>query len=104
MYDPNHPPLARLHHAGVLASAGRALRRLGHKVAAYRHNRRAYEELAAMTDHELEDIGLSRSEIDAAFAGTYKSSQAGSSNVIVLDHCRYRDRPTSMRRCNEGRR
>jgi hypothetical protein len=56
-----------------------------------------------MSDHELEDIGISRSEIDAIFAGKYQRAKPETSNVVVLEHCRYRDRPLSVRRCHEGR-
>jgi uncharacterized protein YjiS (DUF1127 family) len=87
----------------VFASACRALRRLGHKVAECRHQRRAYEELVAMSDHELEDIGVSRSEIDAIFAGKYQGAKPGTSNVIDLENCRYRERSISRWRCHNGR-
>jgi uncharacterized protein YjiS (DUF1127 family) len=88
----------------VFASAGRALWRLGHKVAECRRQRRAYEELVAMSDHELEDIGVSRSEIDAIFAGKYQGAKPEISNVIVLENCRYRERSISRRRCHDERR
>ena len=103
MYRPNISPITRLPHTGVFASAGRALRRLGHKVAECHRQRRAYEELAAMTDYELEDIGISRSQIDAIFTGKYQIAKPGTSNVVVLERCRYRERLPSTRQCHEGR-
>jgi uncharacterized protein YjiS (DUF1127 family) len=87
----------------VFASGSRALRRLGHKLVEYHRQRRAHEELVAMTDYELEDIGISRSEIDAIFAGRYQRPKPETSNVVVLEHCRYRERLLSTRQCHEGR-
>lgn len=103
MYCPNESSITRLPHTGVFASVGRALRRLGHQVAECHRQRRAHEELAAMTDYELEDIGISRSEIDAIFAGKYQRAKPETSNVVVLEHCRYRERLLSTRQCHEGR-
>lgn len=103
MHQINQSSITRLARAGVFAPAGRALRQLGQKVAEFRRQRRAYEELAAMSDHELEDIGISRSEIDAIFARKCQRAKPETSNVIVLENRRYRERPLSTRRCHEER-
>lgn len=98
---PSQAPVAELPHAGVFASAGRALRRLGYKMAESRRKQRAYRELAAMSDHDLEDIGIGRSDIDAIFTPQHARARHGSSNVIAFDRCRYRERAGLKKRCNE---
>lgn len=77
--------MERSPHAGVLASAGRALRRLGHRMAECRRNRRGYQELAAMSDLELEDLGISRTDIDIIFAGRYGRVGPNLPNFIMPD-------------------
>lgn len=85
MDAPSLPAMRRSPHARALASTGRALRRLGHRMAECRRKRRGYQELAAMSDLELEDLGISRSDIDAIFAGIYERAKTNSPNVIALD-------------------
>lgn len=82
MDTPSLPPMKPSPQAGARASAGRALRRLGHRMAECRRNRRGYRELAAMSDLELEDLGISRTDIDVIFAGRYH--RAGP-NLIIPD-------------------
>ena len=43
----------------------------GEGVAEARRTARAYDELAAMSDPELHDIGISRADIPAVVSGTY---------------------------------
>ena len=43
----------------------------GERVAEARRMARAYDELAAMSDPELHDIGISRADIPAVVSGTY---------------------------------
>jgi uncharacterized protein YjiS (DUF1127 family) len=69
--NPSLAPVAGLLYAGVFVSAGRALRRVTNKLAECRRQRRARQELAAMSDHELDDIGVVRSDIDAILSGRY---------------------------------
>jgi uncharacterized protein YjiS (DUF1127 family) len=99
MHGPSQTPVTGLPQVGVFASAGRALRKVANKMAECRRRRQSYQELAAMSDRELEDIGISRSDIDAIFAGQYE--RARPSNVVVFDRCRYRERAGLTKRCNE---
>lgn len=80
MDTPSFPPMKRSPHAGALARAGRALRRLRHRMAECCRNRRGYQELAAMSDLELEDIGVSQTDIDVIFAGRY--DRAGLDSIM----------------------
>ena len=56
-----------------------------------RNMRRAYGELSALSDVELQDIGMIRSDIRAVVTGTYLPA-APASNVLSIDQ---RDRPHS---------
>jgi uncharacterized protein YjiS (DUF1127 family) len=85
----------------MFASSRRALRRVADKIAQCHHKHRAYQELAAMSDRELEDIGISRSDLDAIVAGRFERASSACSNVVVLDRRRYRKQPVSTKRCNE---
>jgi uncharacterized protein YjiS (DUF1127 family) len=44
--------------------------------ADWRRRERAYDELMALDDHSLADIGISRSNIRAVCEGSYKPDQA----------------------------
>jgi uncharacterized protein YjiS (DUF1127 family) len=101
MHGPGPAPVAGLLHAGVFVSAGRALRRVTNKMAECRRRRRAYQELAVMSDHELEDIGVGRSDIDAILSGRYERAKPESSNLVAFDRCRYRERAVLKKWCNE---
>lgn len=79
--------LLRLPHEGILASIGRALRKFGSEIVEFHRMRRSFEELAAMNDCELEDIGINRTDISAVFAGTYQRQKSAPSNVIALNRC-----------------
>ena len=70
--DTNLAPIGRWPHARVLAPTAQMLKRLGHKLTECRRNHRGYQELATMSDIELEDLGINRTDIDAIFAGTYE--------------------------------
>lgn len=99
MHGANKQPAARFSCTGALAFAGRTLRKLSHKVAECRRNRRARKELAAMSDLELADIGISRSEGDAIFGSHYESARLDPANVSSSDRCRYREPGLSTRGC-----
>lgn len=84
---------------GALAFAGRTLRKLSHKVAECRCNCRARQELAAMSDLELADIGISRSEGDAIFGSHYESTRPDPAKVSSSDRCRCREPRVSTKGC-----
>lgn len=75
----------RSQHIGILAFVGRALKIFGERVAEARRMHQAYEELAAMSDRELKDIGITRNDIPAVVARTYHRARPAVSNVITLD-------------------
>lgn len=78
-------------HERVLVAICRALNAVGDKVAEARHAQQIFGELNAMNDHELEDIGIIRSDIPAVVAGAYRGMRPVASNVISLDRrCRMR--------------
>jgi len=54
-------------------------------VTSYRSNRRALQDLAAMDDHMLRDIGLSRADVLRAAAAEF-----GADRMAMLDHARSR--------------
>jgi uncharacterized protein YjiS (DUF1127 family) len=54
-------------------------------VAAYRNNRRALQDLAAMEDYLLRDIGLSRADVLRA-----SGAEFGADRMAMLDHARSR--------------
>src|SRR5579872_819053 len=85
MDSANLPPIGSLPRARTFASTARVLKKLSHKLAGCRRKRRGYQELAAMSDIELEDLGIGRADIDAIVAGTYERANQNPSNVIVLD-------------------
>lgn len=85
MDDPGLPAMKRLPPAGALAFTARALRRLGHRMAKCRRNRRGRQELAAMSDLDLEDLGISRTDIDAIFARRYDRAGPNLPNLIKPD-------------------
>lgn len=85
------PPMKRSAHVGALHATARALRWLGRRIAERRRNRRGYQELAAMSDIELEDLGISRADFDAIFAGKYHRAGQNSPNLIMPDR---RDQPS----------
>lgn len=68
-------PLAPI---GLLASIAR-------QIAAYRRSRRALRDLAAMEDHILRDIGLSRSDVVQASLAEF-----GADRMAMLDIARAR--------------
>lgn len=78
-------PAMRFRHVGILAFVDRALKIFGERVAEARRMRQAYEELAAMSDRELKDIGITRNDIPAVVARTYHRARPAVSNVITLD-------------------
>ena len=54
-------------------------------VASYRSNRRTLQDLAAMEDYLLRDIGLSRADVLRATGAEF-----GSNRMAMLDHARSR--------------
>jgi uncharacterized protein YjiS (DUF1127 family) len=60
---------AQAHDVAVLAGFTGLFERLVQAVGFWFVSRRAAEELGALTDRELADIGLSRSDIPAVLAG-----------------------------------
>lgn len=73
---------SRWPHERFVAAIRRVLSAVGDRVAAARRAQQTLKELNAMTDHELEDIGIIRSDIPAIIAGTYPGMQRAASNVI----------------------
>jgi len=57
--------------ARAWSAIGRMGKAFGKRVAEARRMARAYDELAAMSDLELHDIGISRADIPAAVSGAY---------------------------------
>lgn len=55
------------------------------QIASYRRNRRALQDLAAMEDYLLRDIGLSRSDVMRASA-----AEAGADRMTILNLARSR--------------
>jgi hypothetical protein len=89
--DQSCKPERRRLHERALGAICRALNAVGDKVAEAGHAQKIFDELNAMNDHELEDIGLIRSDIPAVVAGTYRGMRSAASNVITLDRrCRVR--------------
>ena len=93
MDSANLPPIGSLPRARSFASTARVLKKLSHKLAECRRNRRGYQELAAMSDIELEDLGIGRADIDAIVAGTYERANQNPPNVILHDQ-RAESRPS----------
>ena len=91
--DQSCQPEKRLLHERVFGAICRALKAVGDRAAEARHVQQIFDELNAMNDHELEDIGLIRSDIPAVVAGTYRGMRPAASNVITLDR-RCRTRPS----------
>ena len=69
------PTLRRRRFPAIFDHTWSAIRRtgkaFGEGVAEARRTARAYDELAAMSDPELHDIGISRADIPAVVSGTY---------------------------------
>jgi uncharacterized protein (DUF2249 family)/uncharacterized protein YjiS (DUF1127 family) len=92
---------------GILRRASNAIARTLNAIAEggseANRRRRQYDELAAMSDIELQDIGMTRSDIGAVLTGTYRPQQPAASNVFSIDR---RDRPHSSGHVNQpgGRR
>ncbi|WP_374441532.1 RSP_7527 family protein [Stella sp.] len=57
--------------SGVGAFLVAAPRKIARSLAAWNDQRRAYDELMALDDRQLRDMGLARSEIPAVVAGTF---------------------------------
>jgi uncharacterized protein YjiS (DUF1127 family) len=60
--------------SGFLGTALKAMRALVHGIARRRQLRRDYLQLSAMSDPELQDMGISRSDIFNVVEGTYRSA------------------------------
>ena len=66
-----------------------AMNTIGHMLKTFvdgvvmaRKMQRDYETLSGMSNHELEDIGISRSDIDAVVTGTYSGARPARSNAF----------------------
>ena len=71
--------------ATIPAAAGRTLgwaRRLLVAFAEWQHRRAVMQEMAMMTDHELSDIGLSRSDIARVFDPAFAASRGAGRDYI----------------------
>jgi uncharacterized protein YjiS (DUF1127 family) len=79
--------------SGFVVTALKALRALVHGIARRRQLRRDYLQLSAMSDPELQDMGISRSDIFNVVEGTYRS--AARSLAARQEQTRRRP-PTSM--------
>jgi uncharacterized protein (DUF2249 family)/uncharacterized protein YjiS (DUF1127 family) len=81
---------------GILRRSWSALVRTLNAIAEGVNNanrmRRMYDELSAMSDVELQDMGMTRSDIGAVVTRTYRLRQSAASNVFSFDR---RDRPHS---------
>lgn len=75
-------------HKPIYLAIRRALRAVANRMAQARRAQRVFDELNAMSDHDLEDIGLTRSDIPEIVAGTYPGMQPEASNVIPLNRRR----------------
>lgn len=77
-----------LPHGRALTFVGRLLKGFADVYAEAQQRQRAFEELTAMSDRELADMGITRADIPAIVAGTYQRPQAATSNVIPFDQRR----------------
>jgi uncharacterized protein YjiS (DUF1127 family) len=59
----------------VLQTISGTLKAFAESAAAARRAARAYDQLTAMTDPELHDIGIHRSDIPAVISGTYRGTR-----------------------------
>lgn len=89
-------PAMRHKHGRILAAIRRALGGLAYRVAQARKARRAFEELNAMSDLELADIGIIRGDIPAVIARTHWDAPIRSSNVVPFDRRRCRSRSSDV--------
>lgn len=85
MDDASVPAMKRSPRAGALAFTARALRRLGRRMAERYRNRRGHQELDAMSDLDLEDLGISRMDIDAIFARKHDRARPNLLKLIEPD-------------------
>jgi uncharacterized protein YjiS (DUF1127 family) len=65
----------------ILKAIGRALRAFADGTSKARKMQRDYETLSAMSDRELQDMGISRSDIHAVVTGTYCGARATQFNA-----------------------
>ncbi|MFC3133517.1 DUF1127 domain-containing protein [Microbaculum marinum] len=68
----------------AVSPATRVVRRVSDALARRRETDRIYSELARMSDRDLADIGVSRSDIYAVAAGTYSRADETAGEVVVL--------------------
>jgi uncharacterized protein YjiS (DUF1127 family) len=68
---------------GVTSRLVRVLKNTRNGIAEARRMHRLYEELASMTSRELKDIGISRSDIPAVVAGTFRRERATTPNSAL---------------------
>jgi len=76
----------------ALIAVGRKLKSFTERIAQARRRQQAYEQLAALSDPELEDLGIRRTDIPAVVSGRYRRAQPATSNVLTISP---RKRPPS---------
>jgi uncharacterized protein YjiS (DUF1127 family) len=76
----------------------RTLKAFAEGVAESRRISRLYDELAAMSDPELHDIGINRADIPAVIAGTYRRLPPP---IPIRISSSRRDRSPSPNRCDQ---
>jgi uncharacterized protein YjiS (DUF1127 family) len=76
------PGLAGLSKA-LAEAMGRRLRRVSMRVMQWHERRKGLQNLRALTDHQLRDIGLGRSEIVMAAYGLHDPHQASRTQPIT---------------------
>lgn len=64
-------------------AVGRSVKALAERIAGDRRLSRLYKELAAMSDTQRADVGISRADIRAAVTGTYGKRQPSVSDTTL---------------------
>ena len=82
----------------------RTLKSTGDGMAEARRRHQAYEELAALSNLELEDFGISRGDIPAVIAGTLSREQTSAVSDVLPITRRERPRPPGVATQLRGRR
>jgi uncharacterized protein (DUF2249 family)/uncharacterized protein YjiS (DUF1127 family) len=98
---------SRRHHktfSWVAHTLGRRLKLASDGIAEVRRMRRSYEELAAMSNLELQDIGISRGDIPAVVAGTFRRERAAATSNVLPITRREGPRPPGFGTQQRGRR
>ena len=94
-------PIVRFRHTSILrrtrSAMSRTLKAFAEDLAKARRMAREYNELASMSDPELQDIGISRADIPAVVSGAYRRKRYDSSEFALRGRSEpspgYRDQP-----------